>query len=102
MTADGLVSVGHASFLGLPDQGPSLLVNGRPVPRLDAQRIDTLCGLILARRPLAEWPAELFAVQSNIRKRGPLLSDPLQPGDAIRSSARPGRRQGRRCTVRAR
>ena len=83
VTEDGLVSVGHASFLGLSDQGPSLLVNGRPVPRLDARRIDTLCGLILARRPLAEWPAELFAVQTNIRKPGPLLGAPAQPGAAI-------------------
>ncbi len=86
VTEDGLLSVGHASFLGLSDQGPSLLVNGRPVARLDAQRIDTLCGLILARRPLDEWPAELFAVQANIRRRGPLLADPLQPGDAIRAA----------------
>ncbi|MEY2920874.1 MAG: hypothetical protein RL261_2179 [Pseudomonadota bacterium] len=86
VTEDGLLSVGHASFLGLSDQGPSLLVNGRPVARLDAQRIDTLCGLILARRPLNEWPAELFEVQTNIRKRGPLLADPLQPGDAIRAA----------------
>jgi [NiFe] hydrogenase diaphorase moiety large subunit len=86
VSADGLVSVGHASFLGLSDQGPSLLVNGRPVARLDAARIDTICGLMLARKPLAEWPAELFEIRSFVRRRGPLLDDPLQPGDALRAA----------------
>jgi [NiFe] hydrogenase diaphorase moiety large subunit len=86
LSEDGLVSVGHASFLGLCDQGPSLLVNGRPVARLDERRIDTLCGLILARSPLAEWPAELFEIRSTIQRRGPLLSDPLQPGEAVQAA----------------
>jgi len=86
VSADGLVSVDRAAFLGLSDQGPSLLVNGQPVARLDEQRIDTLCDLMLARRALSEWPAGLFEIQSNIRRRGPLLTDPLRPGEAIRSA----------------
>jgi [NiFe] hydrogenase diaphorase moiety large subunit len=83
---DGLVHVERTSFLGFCDQAPSLLVNQRPVTRLDAARIDLICELILARTPLAAWPAELFGVEEQVRREGPLLSDPLQPGDAIRAA----------------
>ena len=83
---DGLASVERTSFLGFCDQAPSLLVNQRPVTRLDAARIDQLCELMLARRPVEEWPGELFATEQRIWRKGPLLSDPLQPGDAIRAA----------------
>lgn len=83
---DGLVCVDRTSFLGFCDQAPSLLVNQRPITRLDAARIDTICELILARTPLAAWPADLFAIEEQVRRKGPLLSDPLQPGDAIRAA----------------
>ena len=83
---DGLVCVERTSFLGFCDQAPSLLVNQRPITRLDAARIDLICELILARTPLSAWPAELFGVDEQVRREGPLLSDPLQPGDAIRAA----------------
>jgi len=83
---DGLVCVERTSFLGFCDQAPSLLVNQQPITRLDAARIDVICELILARTPLAAWPAELFGVEEQVRREGPLLSDRLQPGDAIRAA----------------
>ncbi|HEX9207204.1 MAG TPA: NAD(P)H-dependent oxidoreductase subunit E [Steroidobacteraceae bacterium] len=83
---DGLVCVDRTSFLGFCDQAPSLLVNQRPITRLDAARIDSVCELILERRPLDAWPGELFRLDEQIRRKGPLLSDPLQPGDAIRAA----------------
>ncbi|HEX6571865.1 MAG TPA: NADH-ubiquinone oxidoreductase-F iron-sulfur binding region domain-containing protein [Steroidobacteraceae bacterium] len=83
---DGLVCVERASFLGFPEQAPSLLVNQRPITRLDQARIDLVCELVLARKPLAEWPAELFVIEQAVHRKGPLLSDPLQPGEAIRAS----------------
>jgi [NiFe] hydrogenase diaphorase moiety large subunit len=83
---DGLVSVGSTSFLGLCDQAPSLLVNGRPIGALDEARVDAIVAAILARRPLDEWPAEWFVVAQPIHRRGPLLSDPLAPGEAIRAA----------------
>jgi [NiFe] hydrogenase diaphorase moiety large subunit len=86
LSEDGLVRVDRTSFLGFCDQAPSLLVNQRPVTRLDAARIDVICELILARTPLEAWPAELFGVEEQVRREGPLLSDPLQPGDAIRAA----------------
>lgn len=83
---DGLVCVERASFLGFCDQPPSLLVNQRPVTRLDEARIDLVCECILARRPLDEWPVELFVVEETVRRAGPLLGDTLEPGVAIRAA----------------
>ncbi|HWJ04613.1 MAG TPA: NADH-ubiquinone oxidoreductase-F iron-sulfur binding region domain-containing protein [Steroidobacteraceae bacterium] len=83
---DGLVCVERASFLGFCDQPPSLLVNQRPITRLDEARIDLICECILARRPLAEWPAELFVVEETVCRAGPLLSEMLVPGAAIRAA----------------
>jgi [NiFe] hydrogenase diaphorase moiety large subunit len=83
---DGLVSVERTSFLGFSEQAPSLLVNQRPVTNLTDARIDELCELMLARVPVSEWPARLFEVENRICKAGPLLTDPLQPGDAVRAA----------------
>jgi [NiFe] hydrogenase diaphorase moiety large subunit len=83
---DGLVCVERASFLGFCDQAPSLLVNQRPITRLDAARIDVVCDLILARTPLDQWPQELFAVEQHVRRTGPLLQSRLEPGAAIRAA----------------
>jgi [NiFe] hydrogenase diaphorase moiety large subunit len=87
---DGLVSVGRTSCTGLCDQGPALLVNGRPVPRLDAQRSEQIGALVLARTPLAEWPAELFRIDEQVRRADLLLEHGLQPGDPLRASLQRG------------
>jgi [NiFe] hydrogenase diaphorase moiety large subunit len=92
VSEDGLVSVGRTSCTGMCDQGPALLVNGRAVPALDDARIDQLCELILARTPLAEWPAGLFAVEDNVRRADILLGHGLAPGDAIRAALQRGTR----------
>jgi hypothetical protein len=42
---------------------------------------------MLSRVPLEEWPRELFIVEDHIRRRDVMLSDPLQPGDAIRAAS---------------
>jgi [NiFe] hydrogenase diaphorase moiety large subunit len=81
---DGLVCVERASFLGFCDQPPSLLVNQRPITRLDDDKIDRICEYMLARRPLDEWPADLFVVEDSIRRPGPLLTGTLAPGEALR------------------
>jgi [NiFe] hydrogenase diaphorase moiety large subunit len=58
---DGLVSVDRTSCTGLGDQGPALLVNHHQVvTRLDAARVAQLAGLIRARVPVPQWPAEWF------------------------------------------
>jgi [NiFe] hydrogenase diaphorase moiety large subunit len=86
VSEDGLVSLGRTSSIGLNDHAPALLVNGRPVPDVDAARATLIGDLILARSPLSEWPEELFRVEDTVRRSDVLLDDPLRPGEAIRAA----------------
>jgi [NiFe] hydrogenase diaphorase moiety large subunit len=81
---DGLVTVDRTSCTGLGDQGPALLVNHHHVvTRLDAARVAQMAALIRGRVPVAQWPAEWFEVQDNIRRADVLLGDPPAPGTAL-------------------
>ena len=84
---DGLVSVSTTSCTGLCDQGPAALINGRAVARLDTARMHQISDLILARRPMHEWPAELYTVEDSIHRTDVLLGHRTAPGAAI-SAAR--------------
>jgi len=86
VSEDGLVSIDRASAIGLCDHAPSLLVNGRPIPDVDAARASQICDLILGRVPLDDWPAELFVVEDLVRRADVILTDPMRPGDAIRAA----------------
>jgi [NiFe] hydrogenase diaphorase moiety large subunit len=90
VSEDGLVSVGRTSCTGLCDQGPALLVNGFAMGRLTPERIEQIAQLVLARKPLAQWPAEMFAVDDNMRRADILLGTSLAPGDAIRAALQRG------------
>jgi [NiFe] hydrogenase diaphorase moiety large subunit len=83
---DGLVLVDTTSCTGLCDQGPAILVNGRAIPRLTPARADVVAELIRARRPIEDWPAELFATEDNIHRRDILLGTYHEPGAAIRGA----------------
>ncbi len=93
-SADGLVSIDRTASIGLCDQGPSLLVNGRPLTRIDAARVAQVCELMLSRTPLAQWPAELFRIEDNVRRRGVMLDDPIRPGEGIRAAIARGEAAG--------
>jgi len=81
---EGLVSVDTTSCTGMCDQGPALLVNGRPLLRLDRERMLAMCERVRARVPVEAWPADWFAVQSCIRRTDRLLHMTVAPGEAIR------------------
>jgi [NiFe] hydrogenase diaphorase moiety large subunit len=84
--ADGAVSIGATSCIGMCDQGPALLVNGMPMVRLDARRLSALAERVEAGTPLADWPADWFAVEEHVQRSGPLLQSAWRDGDAIRAS----------------
>lgn len=88
--ADGRVSVHFTSCTGMCDQGPSALINFRPVTRLSRERIDLLARLINARTPLEEWPEELFKVESILRRSDVVYRHPIKPGEGLRVSLERG------------
>lgn len=86
VSEDGLVSVDATSCIGMGDQGPALLVNNLTIPKLNEARIDQLCELIRNEVPLGDWPAELFVVEDNIRRRDVLLESAMVPGEALKAA----------------
>ena len=83
VSEDGLVSVDLTSCIGLCDQGPAALINGRPLTRLDAARVSTIAGFIREGRALADWPAEPFVIEDGVRRRERLLQPAFAPGEAL-------------------
>jgi [NiFe] hydrogenase diaphorase moiety large subunit len=86
VSEDGLVSIGTTSCTGMCDQGPALLVNGRAITNLNHQRVQEIVQLIRNRTRLADWPADFFRVEDNIRHSGLLLDNTLAPGKLLRSA----------------
>ena len=84
--ADGLVSIGQTSCIGMCDHGASALVNGMPVVGLDAGKIDRIAALVAAGTPPADWPADWFRVDDNIRVRGLLLKEDLAAAAGMRAA----------------
>ncbi len=91
VSADGAVSVDLTSCTGMCDQAPALLVNNRPVARLTARRVDEICDLLRGDVPLAEWPADYFRVEDNIRRADALLGSRYEPGSGLRAAIALGR-----------
>ncbi|HXH65261.1 MAG TPA: NAD(P)H-dependent oxidoreductase subunit E [Mariprofundaceae bacterium] len=88
--ADGIVSIGSTSCIGMCDQGPAALVNGMPLTRLDARRLAAMAERIEAGTPLTDWPEEWFGVADHVLRPGLLLASPWQDGAAIRASLKKG------------
>jgi len=86
VSEDGLVSVGYASCIGMGDQGPALLVNGRTVTKMTRERVAAMVDAIRAGTAVEAWPEEWFAVDDNIRRRDILLNHSLKPGAALRAA----------------
>jgi [NiFe] hydrogenase diaphorase moiety large subunit len=89
LSEDGLVSVDTTSCTGMGDQGPAIMVNYHAITRMTAERVDQIVDLIRHEKPLAEWPAEFFAVEDNIRRKDAVLGHDLAPGDAIKALTSP-------------
>lgn len=87
---DGRVSVHMTSCTGMCDQGPSALVNYLPVTRLDPPRIERIAKLVNAGVPLEDWPQELFAVETQMRRSDVVFRTPMEPGAGLRASLERG------------
>lgn len=86
VSEDGLVSIDTTSCTGMCDQGPALLVNDRAITNLNHQRVQEIVQLIRNRTPLADWPADFFRVEDNIRRNGLVLGSALAPGEILLSA----------------
>jgi [NiFe] hydrogenase diaphorase moiety large subunit len=95
VSEDGLVSIDTTSCTGMCDQGPALLVNNRAITKLTHQRVQEIAQLIRNRTPLADWPADFFEIEDNVRHSGMLLGNTLALGEVLHA----GLSQGAQSTV---
>jgi [NiFe] hydrogenase diaphorase moiety large subunit len=86
VSEDGLVSVATTSCTGMGDQGPAVLVNYRAITRMSPERVEQMAELIRNETPLADWPAEWFRVDDNVRRADLLLANALRPGEALKAA----------------
>ncbi|WP_051278977.1 NAD(P)H-dependent oxidoreductase subunit E [Chitinilyticum aquatile] len=84
--ADGRVFVDYTSCTGLCDQGPALLVNGRPITRLTTGLAAEIASKIEVGEPIATWPAGWFQVEEALRVAGPVLAERSEPGRALQAA----------------
>lgn len=87
---DGKLSLDFTSCIGMSDQGPAMLVNGRSLPQMQGERLEQVIELIKAGKPLQDWPDELFVVADNVRRADLLLGTEFVPGSAMAAVERLG------------
>jgi len=80
---DWVVTVATTSCTGLCERGPAVLVNGLAIDRMDEVRTREMVSLIETNVPLEEWPLEWFVINDALRRKGPILDNPVSPGVAI-------------------
>ena len=88
--ADGLITIGETSCIGMCDQGASLLINGLPVTALNAEKLTQIAQRITTESPLTDWPTEWFAVHDRIYHRDLLLMEQYVPGSALQTALAQG------------
>jgi [NiFe] hydrogenase diaphorase moiety large subunit len=88
--ADGLISIGETSCIGMCDQGASLLINGLPVTALNVEKLTQIAQRITTESPLTNWPTEWFTVHDRIYRRDLLLMEQHAPGSALQTALAQG------------
>ena len=88
--ADGVVSIDSTSCIGMCDQGPAMLVNGRTLTELTERRLEQIAEKVELSTPVEQWPSEWFRVQDNVRKNGLLLGSDFETGSGLQSAIQQG------------
>ena len=100
VSADGLIGLFSTSCIGMSDQEPAALINGKVFARLTPFRVKEIIRDLKAGKKLEEVMVEGLGdganalpeihsmVQNNIRKKGPILADGYKPGEALKKIVR--------------
>ena len=96
VSADGLIGLYSTSCIGMSDQEPAALINGKVFCRLTPFRVKEIIRDLKAGKRLDDIMVEGLGdganaspeihtmVQNNIRKKGPILADGYKPGEALK------------------
>lgn len=94
-TEDGLIGLYDTADIGMADQEPAAIINGKMFPNLTTFRVRELVADMRAGKTLDEMrhaglgdgnnarPEINAPVYNNLRKRGPVVFDDYEPGSAL-------------------
>ncbi len=95
VSADGLIGLFDTSCIGMSDQEPAALINGVMFTNLTSFLVKEIVEDMKEGKPLAEMHKQNFGagnnssdliqsvVNNNIRRKGPVLWDPYEPGEGL-------------------
>ena len=96
VSADGVVGLFQTACIGMSDQEPAALINGQVFPRLTPEKARELVAGMRAGKTVEELKGKRYGdghnadplvravVQNNIHRRGSMVFDDYQPGEALR------------------
>lgn len=98
VSSDGLIGLFETSCIGMSDQEPAALINGSVFTNLTPFRVKEIVEDMRKGRPVEELhkqntgsgnnssPLVRSVVTSNIRRKGPVLWDPYEPGEGLKKA----------------
>jgi len=98
VSSDGLIGLFETSCIGMSDQEPAAIINGVIFTDLTAFRVKEIVKDMRDGKPLEEMHKQNFGggnnsselvtavVRNNIRRKGPVLWDPYEPGEGLKKA----------------
>ncbi len=98
VSADGLIGLFETSCIGMSDQEPAAIINGAVFTNLTPFRVKEIISDMRHGKQVEDIHKQNFGggnnsselvrsvVQNNIRRTGPVLRDPYEPGEGIKKA----------------
>ncbi len=98
VSTNGLIGLFETSCIGMSDQEPAAIINGTIFTNLTPFRVKEIVSDMKSGKPLEEMHKQNFGsgnnsadlvksvVRNNIRRKGPVLWDPYQPGEGLKKA----------------
>jgi len=84
---DQKIGLRHTSCIGMCDQEPAILINGKVFPRVTPEKVKKLIAAIQANQPLATFADPVL---NPIRAAGPVFFSPYESGKGLRRALEMG------------
>lgn len=85
-TKDGSISLEYTPCIGMSDQAPSALVNGKVLTNLRPEDVPAIVEAVRSGKLHEGSEIGVNEVETNIRKKGPVIFAPMERGAALRKA----------------
>ncbi|MEA3365504.1 MAG: NAD(P)H-dependent oxidoreductase subunit E, partial [Candidatus Hydrogenedentes bacterium] len=85
-SGDGLISLEYTPCIGMSDQAPAALVNGKVLTNIRTEDVPGIVDAVRAGKLHEGGAMSVNEVDTNIRKAGPVIFSPMERGAALRKA----------------